>query len=417
MTGGGTPTITSAVARKLDTLQAVHADLEACRACPRMIGPVVHGPPVRSKIFLLGQAPGPREGGLGRPFAWTAGKTLFRWFEETLGVDEARFRANVYMAAVARCFPGKAPGGGDRKPDAEEIARCGDYLAREVAILRPELVLAVGTLAIGEVLGDSAKGKKLDALVGGVARTRWKGIDADVVALPHPSGASPWHKLEPGKTLLARALAAVKRHPAVRAGLALACALFVLASPRPARAADVIFGLSISVARDAGARVVDDAWVNAQIDEANRLFAPLGTRFRWTLEKELAEPHGEMHTRADRDALTPLTERDAIDVFLVRALEDVDEPGRMRMGVCWTGRGGKRFLVVSRIAAPSVLAHELGHFFGNPHSQVLNNVMSYSRDGSPPFFDAVQMATIKRSSSQFIASGRLVDVGPPWHFF
>jgi uracil-DNA glycosylase len=402
---------------RLDTLRAVHADLDACHACPKMIGPVVHGPPVRSKIFLLGQAPGPREGGFGRPFAWTAGKTLFCWFEEAVGVDEATFRTKVYMAAVARCFPGKAPGGGDRKPDHEEIARCGSYLAREVAILRPELVLAVGTLAIGEVLGDAAKRQKLDALVGGVVRTRWMGVETDVVALPHPSGASPWHKLEPGKTLLARALRAVKNHPAVRAGLALAAILIVLAWPRAARADDVIFGLSFSIARDGNARVVDDGWVNAQIEEANRLFSPLGTRFRWTMEKELPEPHGEMHSRADRDALTSLTEKDVVDVFLVRALEDVDEPGRMRMGVCWTGVGGKRFLVVSRIAAPSVLAHELGHFFGNPHSKVLNNVMSYSRDGSPPFFDALQTATIKRFSSQFIASGRLVDVGPPWHFW
>lgn len=179
-----------------------------------MIGPVVHGPPVPSPVFLLGQAPGPREGGLGRPFAWTAGRTLFRWFEEALGVDEPTFRASVYMAAVARCFPGKASGGGDRKPDAEEIARCRTFLSREIELLRPALVLAVGQLAIGEVLGHKGK---LDEIVGHIARTRWHDVDLDVVALPHPSGASPWHKLEPGKTLLAQALALVARHPAARA--------------------------------------------------------------------------------------------------------------------------------------------------------------------------------------------------------
>src|ERR1700759_2537842 len=91
--------------------------LDACRACPKMIGPVVHGPPVVSGILLVGQAPGPREGSFGKPFAWTAGRTLFRWFEEAIGVGEEEFRAKVYMAAVARCFPGKAPGGGDRRPD------------------------------------------------------------------------------------------------------------------------------------------------------------------------------------------------------------------------------------------------------------------------------------------------------------
>jgi uracil-DNA glycosylase len=203
--------------RRLELLLRVHADLDACTACPKMIGPVVHGPPVLGRVMLVGQAPGPREGSLGRPFAWTAGRTLFRWFDEAMRLTEAELRAGVYVAAVARCFPGKAKGGGDRKPDPEEVRRCGAFLAREVAILRPELVLAVGSLAIGEVLGDAAKGKKLDALVGGVARARWRGHETDVIALPHPSGASPWHKLEPGRTLLEGALRAARRHPAMRA--------------------------------------------------------------------------------------------------------------------------------------------------------------------------------------------------------
>ena len=194
-------------------LRVLHAELDACRACPKMIGPVVHGPAIASRVMLVGQAPGPREGSFGRPFAWTAGRTMFRWFEESLGVDEATFRERVYMAAVARCFPGKARGGGDRKPDADEIGRCRGWLEGEAAILRPELVVAVGTLAIDQVLG--AKSPLLD-VVGGVHRARWHGCDVDVVALPHPSGASPWHKIEPGKTLLRKALRVLARHPAMR---------------------------------------------------------------------------------------------------------------------------------------------------------------------------------------------------------
>ena len=196
-------------------LRAVHGMLDGCRSCPKMIGPVVHGPPVLSKVVLVGQAPGPREGSFGRPFAWTAGRTLFRWFEESMGLTEDQFRERIYIAAVARCFPGKASGGGDRKPDAEEIARCRTYLAREIDILQPALVLAVGQLAISEVLGREAVGQKLDTLVGRVLRRQWHGVELDVVPLPHPSGASPWHKLEPGKTLLGAALALVKRHRAM----------------------------------------------------------------------------------------------------------------------------------------------------------------------------------------------------------
>jgi uracil-DNA glycosylase len=204
----------------LAQLQALHAELDACALCPKMIGPVVHGPAVLSKVMLVGQAPGPREGSFGRPFAWTAGRTLFRWFEESMGINEEAFRARVYIAAVARCFPGKASGGGDRKPDGDEIVRCRTYLAREVAILQPELVLAVGQLAITEVLGKETVGKRLDTLVGRAVRVTWHGVPLDVVPLPHPSGASPWHKLEPGKTLLGEALSLVKRHPTMRDVLA-----------------------------------------------------------------------------------------------------------------------------------------------------------------------------------------------------
>lgn len=201
------------IERTRAALQVIHGDLDGCRACPEMIGPVVHGPAIVSPVFLLGQAPGPREGQIGKPFAWTAGKTLFRWFEGALGADESTFRDRVYMAAVARCFPGKAKGGGDRRPDPGEIARCRSFLEREVRALRPELLLAVGTLAIEQALGHKGP---LAEIVGSQHRTSYHGVDLDVIPLPHPSGASTWHRTEPGKTLLARALSLVAAHPAVQ---------------------------------------------------------------------------------------------------------------------------------------------------------------------------------------------------------
>lgn len=175
-----------------------------------MIGPVVHGPANLSRVMLIGQAPGPREGELGRPFAWTAGRTLFRWFAAATGVDEASFRAGVYISAVARCFPGKAPGGGDRRPDREEIGRCQRFLSREVQILRPELVIPVGGLAIEQVLAH--KGPLVE-VIGAQRRVRYHEVEVDVVALPHPSGVSTWHRVEPGITLLARALELIAHHP------------------------------------------------------------------------------------------------------------------------------------------------------------------------------------------------------------
>lgn len=197
-------------------LLALHRELAACHACPTVVGPSVHGPAVFGEIMLVGQAPGVHEAGLGRPFAWTAGRTLFRWFEDSVGLDERTVREHVYFTAIARCFPGKSKSGGDRRPDRNEIETCRPFVQREVEILRPTLVLAVGTLAIGEVLGERVAGLRLDEIIGRTYRTTWHGIEIDVVPLPHPSGASPWPKIEPGKSLLRTALAEVRAHPALR---------------------------------------------------------------------------------------------------------------------------------------------------------------------------------------------------------
>jgi uracil-DNA glycosylase len=180
-----------------------------------MQGPVVTGRPVASPILLVGQAPGVHEGEVGKPFGWTAGKTMFGWFAG-IGLDEEAFRSRVYMAAVCRCFPGKNPKGGDRVPSRQEIETCSRWLDAEIDLLRPELVLPVGKLAIGQLLGEAAGAGTLDQVVGRRIRASLRGRETDVIPLPHPSGASTWHRIEPGVTLLRRALALVEAHPAWR---------------------------------------------------------------------------------------------------------------------------------------------------------------------------------------------------------
>lgn len=177
-----------------------------------MIGPVVTGLPVLSPVMLIGQAPGVKEGPAGKPFAWTAGKTMFGWFAQ-LGLSEDAFRQRVYMAAVCRCFPGKADGGGDRVPSPDEVARCSRHLAAEVKILAPRLLIPVGKLAIAQVFPEV---DKLTEIIGTKTRGTLAGHELDVIALPHPSGASTWHRTEPGKTLLARALGLIGKHEAWR---------------------------------------------------------------------------------------------------------------------------------------------------------------------------------------------------------
>jgi uracil-DNA glycosylase len=188
-------------------------DLGRCSSCPGMIGPVVTPPPVVSRVYLLGQAPGRHEGALGRPFAWTAGKTLFRWFS-SIGLDESEFRARVYMAAVCRCFPGRTRQGGDRVPSREEVGACAGWMEREIELLRPNLVIPVGKLAIARVLGLDAP---LSEVIGTQRSALLSGHACDVIALPHPSGASSWFKVEPGKALLQRALGMLAAHASFQA--------------------------------------------------------------------------------------------------------------------------------------------------------------------------------------------------------
>ena len=184
--------------------------LRACTRCPKMHRPAVSGGAVLSKVMSVGQAPGVKEPVAGRPFAWTAGKTLFGWFTTSCGWTEAQFRERVYMAAVARCFPGKTNAGGDRVPDPGEIEQCASWLAEEIELLKPALVIPIGKLAILQFMSFD----KLTDVIGGQFEVKKHGHRFDVIPLPHPSGASPWHRMEPGKSLLEKGLARIAEHPA-----------------------------------------------------------------------------------------------------------------------------------------------------------------------------------------------------------
>lgn len=191
------------------------SELSACRRCATVEGAPVSGPVYRARIMLVGQAPGPRERDSGRPFAYTAGKRLFEWFA-SLGVTEERFRDEVHIAAVARCFPGRAPAGGDRPPSKLEIANCSPYLDRELRLLEPELVIAVGGMAAKEMAGSG----ELATMVGPLHRCERAGAEFDAVVLPHPSGRSTWLNADGNRAKLSRALDEIARHRAFRATFA-----------------------------------------------------------------------------------------------------------------------------------------------------------------------------------------------------
>jgi uracil-DNA glycosylase len=172
----------------------------------------VSGGAILTDVMIVGQAPGPREPTLKRPFAYTAGQTLFRWFEQFCGMSESTLRSRFYFAAVCRCFPGKVPGGTDRVPAPDEIQNCAPWMNEEIAILKPRLIIPVGRLGITQFI----QCEKLEVVIGRDFSVSRAGYTFDLIPLPHPSGASPWHKIPPGKQLLEKAMRKIARHTAVQ---------------------------------------------------------------------------------------------------------------------------------------------------------------------------------------------------------
>ncbi|MEM7606353.1 MAG: hypothetical protein AAF411_13435 [Myxococcota bacterium] len=170
------------------------------------------------------------------------------------------------------------------------------------------------------------------------------------------------------------------------------------------------FEVRFEVAQEEGAAVVDRAWLDERVEAASALFSPAGVSFA-TAEVAETDLPSVVVTRRDRHAFGPRVQpsRGVIHVFVVRSLADVDVAGRFLRGVHWRSRRGggyRHFVILSTLAGPTVLAHELGHFFGNPHSQTPGNIMSYERRG-PPSFDDGQLRRIRRFAQRFVRAGEL----------
>ena len=177
--------------------------LSACQACGlgTAIRPVA-SLAVNPRAMLVGQAPGKVESEGGVPFSGRAGKTLFRWLARA-GIDEETARELIYISAVTRCYPGPHPSGrGDRVPTRAEQSSCADWLESELRIVRPEVLIPVGRLAIERFLPNIP----LSELIGTARTVEHVGGESIVIPLPHPSGASSWVHQSDNKILLGKAI-------------------------------------------------------------------------------------------------------------------------------------------------------------------------------------------------------------------
>jgi hypothetical protein len=173
--------------------------------------------------------------------------------------------------------------------------------------------------------------------------------------------------------------------------------------------------LIVHVAQREGEAVAPASFISEQLAAANSIYQPLGIDLVDIERVPLGGEHAEMLTRSDRDALARYVKKGAVHVFIVAKLMDVDEPGRERRGVHWHPRPSPRdsYLIVSQISGRYVLAHELGHMFGNPqHSDVPGNLMCYQRAEGTPFLDQAQIRRVRRALAALLKEGRIVALPP-----
>lgn len=148
-------------------LKAVAAEAESCERCPlyKLGTQTVFGEgPADAPVLMIGEQPGDQEDIAGRPFVGPAGRMLDRAMADA-GIDRAR----VYVTNAVKHFKFELRGRRrlHKKPNSYEIERCHWWLAQELEIVRPDLVVAMGATAARAVLGKvvtvtALRGRVLD---------------------------------------------------------------------------------------------------------------------------------------------------------------------------------------------------------------------------------------------------------------
>jgi DNA polymerase len=149
------------------SLDALRAAALGCTKCPHLVASrkqVVFGVGnPEADLMFVGEAPGADEDAQGEPFVGRAGQLLTKMVE-AMGYG----RADVYIANVLKCRPDLPAGSaGNRKPLPEEMATCLPWLERQIELIQPKVLVALGTTAVEGLLGTETpigrlRGKWLD---------------------------------------------------------------------------------------------------------------------------------------------------------------------------------------------------------------------------------------------------------------
>ena len=146
-----TPKDELSLPRPGETLEDIRKDIGLCMRCPLCCegrSKVVHSEGnERARLMFVGEAPGADEDAQGRPFVGRAGQLLNKIIE-AIGLK----REDVFIGNVNRCRPAN-----NRTPTAQEAATCKPFLLREIAIVRPEVIVVLGNTAMKNLL-DTKEG-------------------------------------------------------------------------------------------------------------------------------------------------------------------------------------------------------------------------------------------------------------------
>ena len=141
------PVGTPVAALDWDALAARVSDCTLCRLCDKRTNTVFGVGDREADWMLIGEAPGENEDKQGEPFVGQAGKLL----DNMLQSLSLKRGDNVYIANVIKCRPP-----GNRNPEPDEVASCEPYLQRQVALVKPKLIVALGRFAAQTLLKTDA---------------------------------------------------------------------------------------------------------------------------------------------------------------------------------------------------------------------------------------------------------------------
>ncbi|MBC7512939.1 MAG: uracil-DNA glycosylase [Herminiimonas sp.] len=146
--GVGRHTDTEIAGMDWAALQSAVSNCTRCDLCRSRTRTVFGAGDPKAKWLFVGEGPGRNEDQQGEPFVGPAGKLL----DNMLAAIGLRRGSNAFIANVVKCRPTDASGK-DRAPSAEEVAACRPYLARQITLITPDIMIALGKTAAVALLG------------------------------------------------------------------------------------------------------------------------------------------------------------------------------------------------------------------------------------------------------------------------